>query len=332
MDDFHQDAIQHICERVRHFHDSRTKFRVYHGSTNSTRHANFDRDAIVDVSMLNRILSISPETRTALVEPNVPMDALVKETKKYGLLPPVVMEFPGITVGGGIVGTAGESSSFKHGFFDRCVEEVHVVIADGKLVTAGEGKNGELLEALRGSFGTLGVLTLVKLRLIDARKYVEVTYHPTANIKQAVQKVKEEARNQEHDYIDGILFSRTSGVIVTGRLTDSPSPSTDSTQASKMVRFSRPWDEWFYLHAGHIAASQQTKTEYVPLEDYLFRYDRGAFWIVSCIRESCTMHFTSRVIRIDILSRIWHCQGSMRPSSWSGWMSGLASTRCGCAR
>jgi delta24-sterol reductase len=278
MDDFHQDTVKDICERVRHFHDSKTKFRVYHGSTNSTRQANFDRDAIVDVSMLNRILSISPETRTALVEPNVPMDALVKETKKYGLLPPVVMEFPGITVGGGVVGTAGESSSFKHGFFDRCVEEVHVVMADGKLVTAGEGKNEELLEALRGSFGTLGVLTLVKLRLIDARKYVEVTYHPTSNIKQAVQMVNEEAQNQEHDYIDGILFSRTSGVIVTGRLTDSPSLSTDSSSASKIVRFSRPWDEWFYLHAGHIAASQQTKTEYVPLEDYLFRYDRGAFW------------------------------------------------------
>lgn len=48
-----------------------------------------------------------------------PMDRLVEETLKYGLIPPVVMEFPGITAGGGYSGTSGESSSFKHGFFDR---------------------------------------------------------------------------------------------------------------------------------------------------------------------------------------------------------------------
>lgn len=53
------------------------------------------------------------------------MDRLVEETLKYGLIPPVVMEFPGITVGGGYSGTSGESSSFKHGFFDRTLPVGH---------------------------------------------------------------------------------------------------------------------------------------------------------------------------------------------------------------
>ena len=47
-------------------------------------------------------------TKTALVEPNVPMDRLVAATLQCGLIPPVVMEFPAITVGGGFTGTAGE--------------------------------------------------------------------------------------------------------------------------------------------------------------------------------------------------------------------------------
>jgi delta24-sterol reductase len=38
------------------------------------------------------------------------MDRLVQTTLKYGLIPPVVMELPGITVGGGYAGTPGESS------------------------------------------------------------------------------------------------------------------------------------------------------------------------------------------------------------------------------
>ena len=46
------------------------------------------------------------------------MDALVAATLPHALLPLVVMEFPGITVGGGFSGTSGESSSFRHGPFD----------------------------------------------------------------------------------------------------------------------------------------------------------------------------------------------------------------------
>lgn len=64
---------------------------------------------MVDTSGLNHVITIDTKSMTALVEPNVPMDALVEATLREGLLPPVVMEFPGITVGGGFAGTAGES-------------------------------------------------------------------------------------------------------------------------------------------------------------------------------------------------------------------------------
>ncbi|KAF2877196.1 hypothetical protein BDV95DRAFT_589812 [Massariosphaeria phaeospora] len=272
--DLHNSTTDTIRTRVRQFYDTKTPFRVYHGTTNSTRHANFDPSTIVDVSSLNHILSIDTEKCTALVEPNVPMDRLIQETMKANLIPPVVMEFPGITVGGGFVGTAGESSSFKHGFFDRTVLSAEVVLADGKLVTASETSNQELFDALRGSFGTLGVLTLVELRLVELRPYVEVTYHPTRGFDDAMTKLQAETERDKNDYIDGILFSKDSGVIITGRLTSSsPNPSLP------VQRFSRPWNQWFYLHA-QSRASQSTPTpDLVPIQDYLFRYDRGAFWM-----------------------------------------------------
>jgi len=65
---------------------------------------------MVDTSLLNNVLKVDTNSMTALVEPNVPMDALVQATLPHGLVPPVIMEFPGITVGGGFAGTAGESS------------------------------------------------------------------------------------------------------------------------------------------------------------------------------------------------------------------------------
>ncbi|KAF1973097.1 FAD binding domain-containing protein [Bimuria novae-zelandiae CBS 107.79] len=273
--DRHKEAVERIRHRIAQFHQNKTPFRVYHGSTNSTRHANFDRDALVDISSLNNVISIDHTRKVAVVEPNVPMDTLVRETKKLGLLPPVVMEFPGITVGGGFVGTAGESSSFQYGFFDRTVLSVEVVLADGQVVHCSESEQKELFDGLRGSFGTLGVLTMVEIQLIELERHVEVTYHPVSSINGAMEMLQEEvARDSDADYIDGILFSHNSGVIVTGRLTDKTPSST-----LPLRTFSKPWDEWFWIHAKSLSSRTTPTTELVPVEDYLFRYDRGAFWM-----------------------------------------------------
>jgi delta24-sterol reductase len=202
------------------------------------------------------------------------MDALVRETMKVGLLPPVVMEFPGITVGGGFVGTAGESSSFKHGFFDRTVLSAEVVLADGTLVTASAAENRELFEGLRGSFGTIGVLTMVELQLVPLKSMVEVTYHPTISFEDATTEMQRQTADQKNDYVDGVIFSKTSGVVVAGRLTD-----THAMPNIPVRHFSKPWNEWFWIHAKSLAQTGIASTELVPVEDYLFRYDRGAFWM-----------------------------------------------------
>jgi delta24-sterol reductase len=100
----HNKAVATIATDVRRFYDAKESFRIYHGSTNSTRSSLFRRDKMIDTSRLCHVLKVDRERRTALVEPNVPMDRLVETTAKYGLVPPVVMEFPGITAGGGYAG------------------------------------------------------------------------------------------------------------------------------------------------------------------------------------------------------------------------------------
>src|SRR5271154_4820004 len=49
--DRHQESVRAISESVRHFYGRKEKFRIFHGSTNSTRPSNHDR--IVDTSALN---------------------------------------------------------------------------------------------------------------------------------------------------------------------------------------------------------------------------------------------------------------------------------------
>jgi len=105
---------------------------------------------MVDTSQLNHVLKVDGKSKTCLVEPNVPMDQLVDAVRPYGLVPPVVMEFPGITVGGGFAGTAGESSGFKYGFFDSTVNWIEVVLATGEVVTASPTEHSDLFYAAAG--------------------------------------------------------------------------------------------------------------------------------------------------------------------------------------
>jgi hypothetical protein len=202
------------------------------------------------------------------------MDRLVEATMKHGLVPPVVMEFPGITAGGGYAGTAGESSSFKYGFFDRTINSVEMVLANGEVVTASESQNSDLFRGAAGAVGSLGITTLIELQLIEAKKFVKATYHPKRSVSEAVAAISKETSSPENDYVDGILFSKDHGAIITGQMTDN-APDT-----SKIQSFSRRFDPWFYLHVKDRTASNPSPvTDYIPLADYLFRYDRGGFWV-----------------------------------------------------
>ncbi|KAM0717384.1 hypothetical protein Q7P37_007236 [Cladosporium fusiforme] len=276
----HNAEVEKVAASVRSFHERGEKFRIFHGSTNSTRKSAMGRDAskTVDTSRLNRVLFVSKDVDNpyALVQPNVPMDRLVEETLKHGLVPPVVMEFPGITVGGGYAGTSGESSSFKHGFFNQTLEQVEMVLATGEVITCSENERQDLFRGAAGAVGTLGVTTLVKLRLHKASKYVETTYHPiTGGMPEAMETIQKFADpNGDLDYVDGIMFSKTDGVVVTGRMTDTPAKELP------VQRFSHAWDPWFYLHAQEVTTKNSGPTsEAVPLPEYLFRYDRGGFWV-----------------------------------------------------
>ena len=202
------------------------------------------------------------------------MDRLVEATMRHGLVPPVVMEFPGITVGGGYAGTSGESSSFKHGFFNQTINYVEMVLANGEIITCSSSERPDLFHGAAGAIGTMGVVTLVELQLRKATKYVETTYHPVFSSSEAINTIEEMALDLSNDYVDGIMYSKSQGAIITGRMTDDPENSLP------IQKFSNAKDPWFYIHVqSAIAKKTGPTTEAIPLAEYLFRYDRGGFWV-----------------------------------------------------
>lgn len=59
--------------------------------------------------------------------------------------------------------------------------------------------------------------------------------------------------------------------MICGKMSDS--------QMGRVRKFSRASDPWFYLNAENIHKRGVVATESIPLVDYLFRYNRGAFWV-----------------------------------------------------
>jgi Delta24-sterol reductase len=277
----HRQLLNEISSKVKQYHAQKKSFRISHGSTNSTRNPH-NSDSVINVGELNSVIEVDMNRKVVKVEPNVPMDQLVKETLKFGLIPPVVMEFPGITVGGGYSGTSGESSSFKHGFFDETINEVEFILGNGDIIQASpKNEHSDLFHGAAGAVGSLGITTLVELQLIDAKPFVETTYHFVTSIKEAKTKIHEACGDENIEYVDGIMYSTTKGAIITGRLIDEKDVDvfTNSVQT-----FSNPIDPWFYMHVEEEIDKLDKKkkraaTEIVPLSEYLFRYDRGGFWV-----------------------------------------------------
>ncbi len=217
----------------------------------------------LDISRLDRIVSIDPLERRAVIEPLVTMEALVRATAKFGLRPPVVPEFSQITVGGAIQGLAGESTSHRFGLFHESVEWMELLLADGRIVRASPG--GDLWRAVPGSYGTIAVVTLAELRLAPMPHFVELSYHRlgTAELAAAVRA------SSEWEFLDAISFGGEECLLVRGRGVDTP------TAPLYRAGSAAPWFD------RHLAGRTDGERECMRAIDYLFRYDRGAFFVGS---------------------------------------------------
>jgi len=300
----HDKKVKNISGQLKKFYRLKKKVKIYHGTTNSTRKQLFKNDQMIVISNLNTILEVNTKEKYIITEPNVPMDVLVKETLRHGYVPPVVMEFPGITVGGGIQGGAGESSSFKYGGFHQTCLEYEIVLGNGEIILASPQKNADLFWGTACSYGSLGVITKIKLKIIPAKPYILLTYYPINSFKKAI-KLLEEKITVHTNFIDGILFSKKSGTIMTGIFSDK--------KLLPIVSFSNATDDWFYTHAETITKKHMIWQELVPINDYLFRYNRGAFWVGRYIFTKThlpfnriTRFFLNPLMQTRILYRFLH--------------------------
>lgn len=199
----------------------------------------------MSIENFDEIIQIDPEKKLVTVEPRITFEKLVQALLPYRLMPAVVPEFKGITVGGAYSGSSLESSSLRYGQFSDTVVSLDVLLGSGDSLTVSPEEHSDLFWGLSGSFGTLGLITALTLKLIEAKPSVTLTL-------------------ERPGFFQETFVFPSKRVLVGGELSDqlaSPEPS-----------------DWFYKT---IQNRDPNSSFTLSLTDYLFRHDRGAYWMAA---------------------------------------------------
>ncbi len=217
------------------------------------------QDEKIDLSDLNKILEIDEKNQVCIAEPGVTFVDLVKETLKYNLVPFTVPELKTITIGGAVAGASLESMSFKYGgFHDSCIEYETITAKGEVLICSKDNENKLIFEMVHGTFGTLGIISKLKFKLIKAKKYVHVVYEKYNNLEDYKNATWKHYQNRDVDFMDGIIHSPNKYVLSAGNFVD-------------MAPYSNRYD-WMKIY---YLTTKKRKEDYLKTAHYFFRYEKG---------------------------------------------------------
>lgn len=218
------------------------------------------------VGDLDEIIQIDKEHKTCVAESGVTFYDLVKKTLPLGLIPYVVPELKGITIGGAVSGCSIEAMSYKYGgFHDSCLE-YEIVTATGQILTASRENNPELFEMMHGSYGTLGFLSKLKFKLYPAKPFVKMIYKKFTDFESFYAYLLARCEQGDYEFVDAIIHNTNNFIACLGKMTDS-APYISNYE----------WLNIFYK------STAQRDEDYLKTDEYFFRYDAECHWLSKTI-------------------------------------------------
>lgn len=226
------------------------------------RHKNAGRE--VDLRKFNQPLYLDKKAWTLEVQGLATFETIVDFVLPHGFIPVITPELKHITVGGATVGIGIETNSFRHGFVHDSLLEADVLLPDGRVVTCQpDNEHSDLFYGLPNSYGTLGYILRVKIKLLPAKPYVQLHTQKCEGTAELVHKLKNATRVAANDSIESLVYSKDEMYLTTSRQVDTPGSLTSIY--GKTV---------FYQEISRLGDITLT------MRDFLFRYDPEWFWVL----------------------------------------------------
>jgi hypothetical protein len=167
-----------------------------------------DDGVLIDLAGMKGV-HVDPTNRVARVNGGVVWGEFDRETQLFGLATPggrvTTTGVGGFTLGGGYAWI-----STKHGLACDNLISAQVVTADGRVVTASEAENSDLLWGLRGGGGNFGAVTSYEFRLHELGPTVMagLVVHPPDSAGEVARAWRDWVESAPETVCSGIAFVR----------------------------------------------------------------------------------------------------------------------------
>jgi FAD/FMN-containing dehydrogenase len=257
--DSYEQRKQRLADQVR---AQRGAVRLAKDTSNLFRDRAATPAARLDVRDFNHVLRVDAAAGFVDVEGMTPYSVLVAECLKHGVMPTVVPQLKSITIGGATTGCGIEASSFRYGLVHETVQEMEILLPDGRIVpSAPTNEHRDLFFGFPNSYGTLGYALKLRVKVVPVKKYVRLTHLRHTDPAACFADLRRQCERRDVDFVDGVIFSPTEMVISLGQFTDDAQYVSDYT-----------YEKIFYR-------SLRERTEdYLTTEHFIWRWDTDWFW------------------------------------------------------
>ncbi|HEX2235149.1 MAG TPA: FAD-linked oxidase C-terminal domain-containing protein [Actinomycetota bacterium] len=131
-----------------------------------------EEGVLISLARMRRVIDVDLDNQRVVVEPGVTNLEVSRAVAPTHFYPPDPSSQVVCSIGGNVAENSGGAHCFKYGFTTNYVTGLEVVLSDGATVALGgkelDTPGYDLLGAVVGSEGTLGVVTKVTLRVVPA--------------------------------------------------------------------------------------------------------------------------------------------------------------------
>jgi len=167
---------------------------------------------VVDMTALDRIHSIDPDSGLVDLDAGVSLDKLMREALPYGLWVPVLPGTRQVTIGGAIGSDIHGKNHHSAGSFGNHVVSMDLLTADGQVRTlTPEGPESELFWATVGGCGLTGIIVRAKIAMTKTETaYFVADLDRTENLDETIELFSN-GSDDNYDYSSAWFDSISTG-------------------------------------------------------------------------------------------------------------------------